>query len=575
MTRIVGPVITISFALIVIATLVLMNVTERLTAQSGTTVLATISERDRVLMEAFAALKRAGVEIAHNPDALELIALGTGKPARAEPYAESFRSYADRISAEGEYYEGYFFMDRDDSPVFTYGVDRSAAILAGRTLALKAKYGNQSVEGPLSLAPGTEPVIVVGTPVYDRNDRNIGTAGLVVSLRKLTAPLLSSTRVSGFALGILDESLRFLLPFDGSAPLESSLPPSGTGIGRVKGGVLGRTEGYGIVALGESRYLLGWSPFRLNGWTLVGGIPARDFELPFDMARMLVAAIVLVAILATVLVALRTRQLGERNAELARTLSELAEAQDRLVQSAKNAALGRAVTTIAHQINTPIGVAITSSSYLASIFEEAESRRSYGGAEEARLADRMREAIGILEQALRKAASLVDLFKRATLDLSDEALRVMDVRGYLEENSGAVDSAVEDEGVAIRFHRMETAYARVRPGAIGRLLPAMASLIVDHRKARTEFDSLDVSVYPDGESVVVEFVISAELAHGEEGADPFEPYFRSGTSLKPNELAVLSSAIAKALDANVVFRKLGGRDFTIIVRFPSRLETTT
>jgi two-component system, NtrC family, sensor kinase len=55
-------------------------------------------------------------------------------------------------------------------------------------------------------------------------------------------------------------------------------------------------------------------------------------------------------------VALRTQDLQTRNRELTRTLQDLQTSQDHLIRAEKLAALGQLVASIAHEMNTPLGV---------------------------------------------------------------------------------------------------------------------------------------------------------------------------------------------------------------------------
>ncbi len=63
------------------------------------------------------------------------------------------------------------------------------------------------------------------------------------------------------------------------------------------------------------------------------------------------------------------KELRRRNEEMKRTLTQLSQTQDELVSSAKMAALGELVAGIAHEMNTPLGVLISSHDMIEKIFD--------------------------------------------------------------------------------------------------------------------------------------------------------------------------------------------------------------
>ncbi|HEH9409209.1 TPA: PAS domain S-box protein [Aeromonas salmonicida] len=120
----------------------------------------------------------------------------------------------------------------------------------------------------------------------------------------------------------------------------------------------------------------------------------------------------------------RTRSLSDANNQLGRAYDDLKQAQQTLVESEKMASLGSLVAGVAHEINTPIGISVTASSYLQERvadfklhIDSKQLSRSYLN----EFTVNLDESMQLLQSNLRRASELIASFKQVAVDQSSEA----------------------------------------------------------------------------------------------------------------------------------------------------------
>jgi signal transduction histidine kinase len=123
-------------------------------------------------------------------------------------------------------------------------------------------------------------------------------------------------------------------------------------------------------------------------------------------------------------------ELEARAVELERYIATLQSAQATMVEQQKLAALGELVAGLAHEVNTPIGVAVTSGSlideHVAALKQHAEAGTATRGILK-RSVTELDEAIRPLLDNLSRAAQLVRSFRQVAVDRGDVSTRRADL----------------------------------------------------------------------------------------------------------------------------------------------------
>lgn len=132
----------------------------------------------------------------------------------------------------------------------------------------------------------------------------------------------------------------------------------------------------------------------------------------------------------------RTLKLQESNIKLEEAFNELQQTQEILVENEKMASLGALVAGIAHEINTPIGITVTASSFVDELLNEFENQITSNKLSKSYLLNhiqQMRDSSTMIQNNLRRASDLIRSFKQVAVDQSVQVAYRFNVRENLEQ----------------------------------------------------------------------------------------------------------------------------------------------
>lgn len=179
----------------------------------------------------------------------------------------------------------------------------------------------------------------------------------------------------------------------------------------------------------------------------------------------------------------RGQALQESKTEAEQALQRLASTQQELVRSEKMAALGQLVAGVAHEVNTPLGVALTASSMLREAsrligqqVEGGQIRRS----DLTRYLETVNESTAMIERNLDRAAHLIANFKQVSVDRTSDGRRRFDLANYLGEVLESLRLMWKRRAVQIEVDCPKGLLLDSFPGAIGQIVTNLTQNAVLH-----------------------------------------------------------------------------------------------
>lgn len=177
--------------------------------------------------------------------------------------------------------------------------------------------------------------------------------------------------------------------------------------------------------------------------------------------------------------------------------SKVVTTQNQLMSSEKMAALGRLVAGISHEVNTPVGIGVTLSSYMK---KETENITDYVASNELskerldEYLEDMHSSSKVMVTTMNRASSLIQSFKQVAVDQSIDEKRTVELKEYLEEVVASLKSVTKKKDIQIKIESYETIDAYIYTGAIYQIFSNLIMNSVKHGFHNRDSGVIDIKL---------------------------------------------------------------------------------
>lgn len=269
--------------------------------------------------------------------------------------------------------------------------------------------------------------------------------------------------------------------------------------------------------------------------------------------------------------------LRERNMELLLTLEDLHVAQDELIRKEKLASLGALVAGVAHEINTPIGVAITAASHLEDQVKSLSKLRESGkltAGDLERFEPMFAEGSSMVLRNLRRADELIRNFKQVAVDQSSDQKRRFGLKDYIDEVMLSLQPKLRSTKHRVNIQCPDDIILDTYPAAIYQMLVNLVMNSLIHAFEHIEEGEINIDVSEKNGWVNLRYSDNGCGMSEEVSSRIFDPFFttrrgRGGTGLG---MHIVYNLVTQALKGKIEITTAPGKGTVKTILFPKGLS---
>lgn len=262
-----------------------------------------------------------------------------------------------------------------------------------------------------------------------------------------------------------------------------------------------------------------------------------------------------------------------RTKELKESLERIKETHEKLVESEKMAALGNLVVGVAHEINTPLGIGVTASSWLEQQTQQVQKLFKDENLTRSQLEgymDTALEASKIIQTNLQRASEQIRSFKLIAVDQASEEKRTFILRDYINEILQSLKPKLKRVEHEIKVECSQDIVLNSYPGALAQIFTNLIVNSLLHGFEKKDKGTILIEASTDKETLILNY---SDDGKGMSKADLnkiFNPFFTTkrgegGSGLGMN---IVYNIVTRSFNGDIKCKSTPGKGIKFTIKLP-------
>lgn len=243
-----------------------------------------------------------------------------------------------------------------------------------------------------------------------------------------------------------------------------------------------------------------------------------------------------------------------RTLELSTTVDRLQQTQQQLVESEKMAALGGLVAGIAHEVNTPLGIAITTHSIIADEHKKLNEKivnEQLSMKDMDHYCQAVNSALTMQGENLNRAKKLIHNFKKTAVEQHQLEIETINIKDYYIRIVSTLHSILKTQKASLEITGDDNINLATYPGVHAQILTNLITNSVRHGFNDIENNHIDINIVQLADVIKVHYQDNGIGLSDEVQKRIFEPFFT--TARKSGGIGLGMSIVY-----NLITQKLNG-----------------